>query len=602
MPVVGLPCRRARWRAPATGSWTSGRRRPRRPLPDGADEDLGDAILIPGLVDAHCHLEWSLLDGVLPPSGFGAWLARLLPLRARMTPEDHRIAARHGALRALRAGTTTLADSGPTGAGAAAMAELGLAGRCTWRRSARRRARTPAARRRPWPSARRGARRRRRPRRSAWGCRPTRRTPSARPSGGRSSRSPPSPAGRGPRTSPSPRTRSGSSPAARARWPRPSPAPASPPGRWDGADGETTVAAVARRRGLRAGLVAAHCVRWLRGRPGDPARCGRERGPLPALQRAPPLRPGAARGAPRGRLALGLGTDSPASGGDYDVRAEARPAHRAPAARTSRPRSSLAGDRSGGAEALGLAARSAASRRGGAPTWSPCGRPGLWTSPTGPPWTPRRGRVLVVASGEVRPERRQPRGGRRGSTGLAEARERPLVASRAVLLDQKRTRRTVQVVAILTSLAFARVIFVVLGLIFFGGGGQSAEDQILEDARARVEASRTTRRRTRSWRPPTRPSRSTPRRSRPPSGPWPRPRRPRARAGARLAEAGLGDAAGAVASLQQYTAQNPRDAEAFLELGQRAEQAAAPAGALLLRDLPALPAAGRPQRQAVRSA
>ena len=45
-----------------------------------------------------------------------------------MLPGDHAAAARLGALRALEAGTTTLADSGPTGAGAAALAESGLRG------------------------------------------------------------------------------------------------------------------------------------------------------------------------------------------------------------------------------------------------------------------------------------------------------------------------------------------------------------------------------------------------------------------------------------------------------------------------------------------
>ena len=35
-------------------------------------EDLGARIVAPGLVDAHCHLEWSLLDGVLEPDTFGA--------------------------------------------------------------------------------------------------------------------------------------------------------------------------------------------------------------------------------------------------------------------------------------------------------------------------------------------------------------------------------------------------------------------------------------------------------------------------------------------------------------------------------------------------
>ena len=46
----------------------------------------------------------------------------------RMLSADYVAAARLGALRALEAGTTTLADSGPTGAGAAALAESGLRG------------------------------------------------------------------------------------------------------------------------------------------------------------------------------------------------------------------------------------------------------------------------------------------------------------------------------------------------------------------------------------------------------------------------------------------------------------------------------------------
>lgn len=59
------------------------------------------------------------------------------------------------------------------------------------------------------------------------------------------------------------------------------------------------------------------------------------------------------------------------------------------------------------------------------------------------------------------------------------------VSVTGMLLDQKRTKRTVQIVAILTSLAFAGVIFVVLGLIVFGGGS-SAQGDLLDDAMARV--------------------------------------------------------------------------------------------------------------------
>jgi tetratricopeptide (TPR) repeat protein len=143
-----------------------------------------------------------------------------------------------------------------------------------------------------------------------------------------------------------------------------------------------------------------------------------------------------------------------------------------------------------------------------------------------------------------------------------------------VLLDQKRTRRTVQVVAILTSLAFAGVIFVVLGLIFFGGGGKSEEDQILDDAMARVESQ--------------------------PANPEAyeelaaayaaKEQYPQAIVAAKRAVAldpsdfgrvqvlvslnlQANDDAGAVAALQEYTARHPDDADAFLQLGQQAEQA-----------------------------
>jgi tetratricopeptide (TPR) repeat protein len=143
-----------------------------------------------------------------------------------------------------------------------------------------------------------------------------------------------------------------------------------------------------------------------------------------------------------------------------------------------------------------------------------------------------------------------------------------------VLLDQKRTRRLVQVVAILTSIAFAGVIFVVMGLIFFGGGGQSPEDQVLEDARARVEAE----------------PRSADAYEELASAYAAKEEFPAAIDAAERAVAlepddlgrvqvlvslqlQAGNDAGAVAALQEYTAENPQDADAFLQLGQQAEAA-----------------------------
>ena len=115
--------------------------------PEMTVRDLGARLLAPGLIDAHCHVEWSLLDGLLPPAEFADWLGRLLPMRMILTPADLETAARVGALRALGAGTTTVADSGPTGAGAGALAASGLRGLVHLEPSGGRRVRTP--RRRP---------------------------------------------------------------------------------------------------------------------------------------------------------------------------------------------------------------------------------------------------------------------------------------------------------------------------------------------------------------------------------------------------------------------------------------------------------------------
>lgn len=56
----------------------------KRESPSEATEwDHGDAALIPGLVNGHCHLELSAMQGrmVLPKAGFPQWLSDLLALR-----------------------------------------------------------------------------------------------------------------------------------------------------------------------------------------------------------------------------------------------------------------------------------------------------------------------------------------------------------------------------------------------------------------------------------------------------------------------------------------------------------------------------------------
>jgi cytosine/adenosine deaminase-related metal-dependent hydrolase len=321
-------------------------------FPGAPTSDLGDAILVPGLVDAHCHLEWSLLDGVLPPSGFGEWLGRLLPLRARMRPEDHRTAARHGALRALRAGTTTLADSGPTGAGAPAMAELGLRGAVHLEALGTPEgedARSAAAA----ISAKIAALESEDGRGIHAGLSPH--APyTVGPALWRALMADPGLADR-PWATHLAESRDEERVVARGDGPLAEVFAriGFSPGRWDGPAGDTVVGRLARAGALRRGLVAAHCVRL---GPGDPAtlraagvsaaHCPRSNAHL----RTGPAPLGALRAA---GVAVGLGTDSPASGGDYDLRAEARACARAHGDAVSAPELLRLATR-GGAEALGL--------------------------------------------------------------------------------------------------------------------------------------------------------------------------------------------------------------------------------------------------------
>ncbi len=93
-------------------------------------EQLGEAILMPGLVNAHTHLELTSLRGFLEGLPFGDWLRILTEIRAKVL--DTRAltdAARYGVSEALRAGITTVADCSASGAPVEAMREAGIRGR-----------------------------------------------------------------------------------------------------------------------------------------------------------------------------------------------------------------------------------------------------------------------------------------------------------------------------------------------------------------------------------------------------------------------------------------------------------------------------------------
>jgi aminodeoxyfutalosine deaminase len=73
--------------------------------------DWGSAVLIPGLINAHTHLELSRLHNQLRSfASFTDWLARLIEARRQWTPEEIRASVREGAEASLRSGTTLVGD------------------------------------------------------------------------------------------------------------------------------------------------------------------------------------------------------------------------------------------------------------------------------------------------------------------------------------------------------------------------------------------------------------------------------------------------------------------------------------------------------------
>jgi aminodeoxyfutalosine deaminase len=73
--------------------------------------DLGDVILLPGLINAHCHLDYTRMAGLIsPPKSFTDWITSMVALKGSWSLEDFAASWREGAQMLLRTGTTTVAD------------------------------------------------------------------------------------------------------------------------------------------------------------------------------------------------------------------------------------------------------------------------------------------------------------------------------------------------------------------------------------------------------------------------------------------------------------------------------------------------------------
>lgn len=73
--------------------------------------DLGETILLPGLVNAHCHLDYTNMAGELAPTkGFVNWLMLITTSKSGWTYSDFAESWLAGARMLLRTGTTTVGD------------------------------------------------------------------------------------------------------------------------------------------------------------------------------------------------------------------------------------------------------------------------------------------------------------------------------------------------------------------------------------------------------------------------------------------------------------------------------------------------------------
>jgi cytosine/adenosine deaminase-related metal-dependent hydrolase len=83
-------------------------------FPEATISDLGESAIIPGLVNAHSHLELTAMRGFLDKEehDFFAWLRKLTLARLeRLTADDLNVSAAWGACEAARAGLTSVADA-----------------------------------------------------------------------------------------------------------------------------------------------------------------------------------------------------------------------------------------------------------------------------------------------------------------------------------------------------------------------------------------------------------------------------------------------------------------------------------------------------------
>lgn len=90
----------------AVGRWSE-----LKEFASGPVVDLDDAAIFPGLVNAHCHLDYTGMAGLLQPTRqFPDWIKGILTLKSQWTDADFAASWRDGARQLLETGVTTVVN------------------------------------------------------------------------------------------------------------------------------------------------------------------------------------------------------------------------------------------------------------------------------------------------------------------------------------------------------------------------------------------------------------------------------------------------------------------------------------------------------------
>ncbi len=121
LPVTALPIEDGAIRV-------EGRADELAPEPDEEILDFGQAAVLPGFVDLHTHLKFSVFRGLVDDLPYAPWKLQVMERSRLLGPEDWVASARLGALEAIQSGITCIADMTTSTASFTAASEAGLRG------------------------------------------------------------------------------------------------------------------------------------------------------------------------------------------------------------------------------------------------------------------------------------------------------------------------------------------------------------------------------------------------------------------------------------------------------------------------------------------